>query len=190
MAKTKSVKSKKQLFDDDEEFDGQPVNEENDEAEDQKLPSIDQIEEPPMEELASDDVEEDDDGGAELEALTIVEPEEDTPVIADAIADTDVDKEDEEEEVKSVVTICPHCHEEVLDMEICPLCGNPLKLTADTELLRDTDLDPMADYMDDQDDESFSKKKSTDLTGLDDDILFNGLTSYNSDQYASVINDI
>lgn len=51
----------------------------------------------------------------------------------------DEDSEELDEEISdssalpqaSTVRICPHCNEEVLDLEVCPLCGNPLNPSVD-----------------------------------------------------------
>lgn len=61
----------------------------------------------------------------------------------------DMDEDDLDSEVSDVsaipqsstVRICPHCNEEVLDLEICPLCGNPLSPSVDDVQGKEIDAD-------------------------------------------------
>jgi hypothetical protein len=191
---TKPTKKAKELFED-EEFDASLENlEEEEQAEEEAMPD-----EPPLEDLTKEELEvdpiaidedieklADDEGEGEEDEVVVIAK---SPVVSakeeEVAADTEEEETtaDDKKQPKSVVVKCPHCGEEVLDMETCPLCGNPLKLTADTELVHDDDdeLDLMEEFDD--------KPEKAQPNLANDDTLFEGLP-YQPEQFGPINSDI
>jgi|SRR5579872_5391976 len=144
-------KTKKDTLFEAEDFDVNTPEEETPEEAEEELPeepdeSVLLEEEPNPEEIENLSIVTDEEDGEALEIDPATDGEE-----ADATAGEKGEENDEEvvSDAGNAVTIvkCPHCLEDVVDTEdhICPICGNPLKLTADMTIVRDDDdllLDP------------------------------------------------
>ncbi len=172
MTKSKT-KSKKELFDD-EEFDAK-AEDTMDESENDEIALEDldiQPDEIPPEELV--DVSTEELSNIEEIANNIEEEDDIVVPLADVGDDIEETKEEEVTTTKSVVIQCPHCKEEVLDMDICPLCGNKLQLTADAVAPRE-EFDPIM-----EEDEAYEvdeEEKYLKKRGMDS--LFDGLPYQN-----------
>lgn len=191
---TKIKNKKKNLFED-EEFDLEGENHEEEKPKQLEELSDEDIN---LDEITADPMIEED------IVLDDTEPEsnlsEDEILIIPRIRiskDTDTDDLDEEKDqdnetfestpTKSTVIKCPYCSEEVLDMEICPLCGNPLKITQETEANRE-DADLMITDFDIEDQQEYPKKRGSVKTLDEQELdLFGGLPY--QDQYTPITTD-
>lgn len=173
MAKSKKkliAKGKKDIFET-EDFDIEDEEKELSNEEDSNIGD----EDPSPELLKEEEI-------VDTDINSIVEdPDEEIQAISEIESDDDEEKEDEEEDIdtnkqKNVIVKCPHCGEEVLEMETCPVCGKPLKLTLDNDLSRE-DYDDLDAYdFDEESDTIKSELKKDSINSGTEEELFGGLS--------------